>query len=102
MPPRMFPLKYNGEIWRYAFVNVEPLLTEEGRQDFVREAIRVYKSKERKDSIEGEGFEGQMIKGKTYKLGGIGGQHYQATIETQRGNGEISVLIQRTIDHALN
>ena len=98
----MFKVEYEGEIWEYAFAQTDSALSEEGREDLVRETIRVYKKRARSDNIRGAGFEGRLKKDKVYTLGSFGGQLYLGEIETNRGKRNIGLLVSRLIDASLN
>ncbi len=99
---QMFKLEYDGELWEYAFAETDSALTWDGREDLIRETIRVYKSRNRTARIKGEGFEGQIKKDKVFSLGSIGGKLYKAEIDTERGERKVSLLVSKVIGHSLN
>ncbi len=84
---------YCGEEWEYVFFKTDGILNPEDREHFIWNAIDMGVKEIDKRTLKGKNYEGQLvIKGRSF-LGSFVGTEFNASIETERGRGNLSGLM---------
>ena len=98
----MFKLDVDGENWKYAFCGAYGFITSEGREEMLRETIRLYKKGDKSTKIKGNEYEGKITQGKFFTFGTCAGRSYDAELDTDKGKYRAKVLIGETTNIGLN
>lgn len=95
-------LQVDEEIGYYMYANPDGCLSEEDRNHFLTEIVRMDKNGEKHKEIKGKDYEAIISLGKYNLIGYFGGMEYNTKLETNRGKTKCSVLVARLFDPRCN
>lgn len=94
---------YNEEVWSYVFVDPDLFGVSDGDRDHLLwNIVDLQKNKEIERDIEGQNYEGRIIKGKISLFGGLCGRLFRAELDTPKGKRKPKVMLLEKIEAALN
>jgi hypothetical protein len=95
--------KYKGYIWRSTFLETDSLMSEEDRLRIRTQIADMYLDGKDKANIKGDDYEGRITtNNKSYLVGSLWGQEFEAVLETNHGKSKLSLLVAEPIDVSLN
>ena len=87
-------LEHRGYRWGYVFLTAAAYVSSEDVQALMKQAVEMFLNDEYSREIQGDSFEGQLYTQKKYELiGEIGGQRFDADLETESGKDKASFLV---------
>ena len=87
-------LEHKGIRWGYVFLKASSYLEQEEFQELMVQAVEMYLSGEEQRNVKGSEYEGRLYTEQRYELiGTIGGQRFDADLETTRGRDNASFLV---------
>ena len=87
-------LEHKGIRWGYVFLKASSYLNTEEFHDLMLQAVNMYLAGETERNVKGSEYEGQLRTEQRYELiGTIGGQRFDADLETSRGRDNASFLV---------
>lgn len=87
-------LEHKGFRWGYVFLTAAAHITPEDVQALMKQAVEMFINDEHLREIQGASFEGQLHTQKKYELiGELGGQRFDADLETESGRDKASFLV---------
>tara|TARA_A100001037_G_scaffold305874_1_gene347806 strand:- start:3614 stop:3922 length:309 start_codon:yes stop_codon:yes gene_type:complete len=87
-------LEHKGFRWGYVFLTAAAYISPEDVQTLMKQAVEMFLNDEYSRDIIGDSFEGQLFTQKKYELiGEIGGQRFDAELETESGRDKASFLV---------
>ncbi|HAA94670.1 MAG TPA: hypothetical protein DCE26_03160 [Dehalococcoidia bacterium] len=87
-------LEHKGIRWGYVFLKASSYLEQEEFQELMVQAVEMYLAGEEQRNVKGSEYEGRLYTEQRYELiGTIGGQRFDADLETTRGRDKASFLV---------
>ena len=87
-------LEHKGIRWGYVFLKASSYLNTEEFHELMLQAVDMYLAGETERNVKGPEYEGQLRTEQRYELiGTIGGQRFDADLETSRGRDNASFLV---------
>ncbi|HCL25456.1 MAG TPA: hypothetical protein DHW65_03805 [Dehalococcoidia bacterium] len=87
-------LEHKGIRWGYVFLKASSYLKQEEFQELMVQAVEMYLAGEEQRNVKGSEYEGRLYTEQRYELiGTIGGQRFDADLETTRGRDNASFLV---------
>ncbi|MCH8801993.1 MAG: hypothetical protein IH963_13915 [Chloroflexi bacterium] len=87
-------LEHKGIRWGYVFLRAASYLNTEEFQELMVQAVEMYLAGETERSVKGSAYEGRLYTEQRYELiGTLGGQRFDADLETARGRDNASFLV---------
>ncbi|MBM12016.1 MAG: hypothetical protein CL759_08085 [Chloroflexi bacterium] len=87
-------LEHKGIRWGYVFLKASSYLEQEEFQELMVQAVEMYLAGEEQRNVKGSEYEGRLYTEQRYELiGTIGGQRFDADLETTRGRDNASFLV---------
>ena len=87
-------LEHNGIRWGYVFLKASSYLGQEESQELMVQAVEMYLAGETERNVKNSEYEGRLHTEQHYELiGTIGGQRFDADLETSRGKDNASFLV---------
>ena len=86
-------LEHKGIRWGYVFLKASSYLSTEQFHELMVQAVEMYLAGEIERTVKGAEYEGRLYTEQRYELiGTIGGQRFDADLETSRGRDNASFL----------
>ena len=87
-------LEHNGIRWGYVFLKASSYIGQEEFQELMVQAVEMYLAGETERNVKISEYEGRLHTEQRYELiGTIGGQRFDAVLETSRGKDNASFLV---------
>lgn len=87
-------LEHNGVRWGYVFLKASSHLGQDEFRALMVQAVEMYLAGETERSVQGPEYEGRLYTEQRYELiGTMGGQRFDANLETSRGHDYASFLV---------
>jgi len=87
-------LEHNGIRWGYVFLKASSYLGTDEFQDLMVQAVEMFLAGEIERNVKGSEYEGRLYTEQRYELiGTMGGQRFDADLETSRGHDNASFLV---------
>ena len=87
-------LEHKGIRWGYVFLKASSYLNTEEFHELMAQAVEMYLAGETERQVKGAEYEGRLYTEQRYELiGTIGGQRFDADLETSRGRDTASFLV---------
>ena len=87
-------LEHKGMRWGYVFLKASSYLSTEQFHELMVQAVEMYLAGEIERTVKGAEYEGRLYTEQRYELiGTIGGQRFDADLETSRGRDNASFLV---------
>jgi hypothetical protein len=87
-------LEHNGLRWGYVFLKASSYLNTDEVQELMIQAVEMFLAGETERNVKGSEYEGRLFTEQRYELiGTMGGQRFDADIETSRGRDKASFLV---------
>ena len=87
-------LEHKGIRWGYVFLRAASYLNTEEFQELMVQAVEMYLAGETERNVKGSEYEGRLYTEQRYELiGTLGGQRFDADLETTRGRDNASFLV---------
>ena len=87
-------LEHMGARWGYVFLRSSNHLNHEESNDLMLQAVEMYLAGESERKVKHESFEGRLLTEGRYELmGGLGGQRFDAELETVYGRDQATFLV---------
>ncbi|MDA0262709.1 MAG: hypothetical protein O3A93_00960 [Chloroflexi bacterium] len=87
-------LEHNGLRWGYVFLKGAAYLSAEEFQSLMVQAVEMFLAGETERNVRSAEYEGRLYTERRYELiGTIGGQRFNADLETSRGHDNASFLV---------
>jgi len=87
-------LEHNGLRWGYVFLKASSYLNTDDFQELMIQAVEMFLAGETERNVKGSEYEGRLFTEQRYELiGAMGGQRFDADIETSRGRDKASFLV---------
>jgi hypothetical protein len=87
-------LNHKGLRWGYVFLSAALYVSGEDVEALMREAVEMFLNGEKAREVDGNNFEGTLSTQNKYELiGSIGGQRFDADLETENGKDKASFLV---------
>ncbi len=87
-------LEHKGFRWGYVFLTAATHISPDDVHNLMKQAVEMFLSEEYSRDVQGDSFEGQLYTQKKYELlGEIGGQRFDADLETESGRDRTSFLV---------
>jgi hypothetical protein len=95
-------IEHEGKLWNYVYVNSNSLLTPSAREHFAWNVIDTYVREEETRNLKHDDYEGRLANKGRIAYGGLAGTLFDAIFETDRGKGEVSILVMNNFNPNLN
>ena len=87
-------LEHQGIRWGYVFLKASTYLGSDEFQELMVQAVEMYLAGETERNVKGPEYEGRLYTEQRYELiGTMGGQRFDADLETSRGRDNASFLV---------
>ncbi len=87
-------LEHKGVRWGYVFLHGATYINEEEMQDLMVQAVEMYLAGDEEREVKSAGFEGKLYTERKYEvIGALGGQRFDAKLETPRGQDQAAFLV---------
>ena len=87
-------LEHKGLRWGYVFLKASSYLDTEEFHELMIQAVEMYLAGEDERKVTGSEYDGRLYTEQRYELiGTIGGQRFDADLETSRGHDHASFLV---------
>lgn len=87
-------LEHKGIRWGYVFLRSANYLGPEQSHDLMIQAVEMYLGDETEREVKHSEFEGRLSTERRYEvMGGLGGQRFDAVLETAYGKDEATFLV---------
>tara|TARA_B100001029_G_C14972165_1_gene400886 strand:+ start:297 stop:605 length:309 start_codon:yes stop_codon:yes gene_type:complete len=87
-------LEHKGMRWGYVFLKSPTHLDKDDVFDVMRDAVEMYLDGERERDLKESFYEGKLYTQNKYELiGALGGQRFDAEIETNKGKDVLTFLV---------
>ena len=87
-------LEHKGIRWGYVFLKASSHLNTEEFHELMVQAVEMYLAGETERNVKGPEYDGRLYTEQRYELiGTIGGQRFDADLETSRGHDNASFLV---------
>ena len=87
-------LEHKGMRWGYVFLRASSHLEQDKFQELMVQAVEMYLAGEASRNVKGSGYEGRLYTEQRYELiGTMGGQRFDADLETTRGRDNAAFLV---------
>ncbi len=87
-------LEHDGIRWGYVFLKASSYLNTEEFHELMVQAVEMYLAGEEQRNVKGAEYEGRLYTEQRYELiGTIGGQRFDADLETSRGHDSAAFLV---------
>ena len=87
-------LEHKGLRWGYVFLKASSYLSGEEFHELMVQAVEMFLAGEEERNVKGSEYEGRLYTEQRYELiGTIGGQRFDADLETSRGRDKASFLV---------
>ncbi len=87
-------LEHKGMRWGYVFLRSANYLSPDQSHDLMIQAVEMYLGDESEREVKNSEFEGRLSTERRYEvMGGLGGQRFDAVLETAYGNDEATFLV---------
>ena len=86
-------IDYNGEEWRYVFVNSDPSLGNKIQVDIVRNIVDMSHHDEEEREISNEDYVARIRLEESRTFGMLCGKCFSAEIESEEGHSNLSILL---------
>ena len=94
-------LEHKGIRWGYVFLKASSYLSTEQFHELMVQAVEMYLAGEIERTVKGAEYEGRLYTEQRYELiGTIGGQRFDADLETSRGRDNASFLVNEQTQRA--
>ncbi len=90
-------LTYEGEVWKYVYLNPDGLLSQEDHEHLLWHAIDMEKTQRDQMDLKGDNYEGRLERKDRTCLGHFAGRRFDATVETNQGKSKLSVLMMEPV-----
>ena len=91
-------LEHMGIRWGYVFLHGAAHINEEEMKDLMIQAVEMYLAGDEEREIKGDGFEGKLYTERKYEvIGALGGQRFDAKLETPQGARPGGVFGERAV-----
>jgi len=87
-------MEHKGIRWGYVFLKASSYLGQEEFQELMVQAVEMFLAGETERNVKGPAYEGRLYTEQRYELiGTMGGQRFDADLETSRGHDNASFLV---------
>jgi hypothetical protein len=87
-------LEHKGLRWGYVFLKASSYLDTEEFQELMVQAVEMYLAGENERKVKGTEYDGRLYTEQRYELiGTMGGQRFDADLDTSRGRDHASFLV---------
>ena len=87
-------LEHKGLRWGYVFLKVSSYLDTEEFHELMIQAVEMYLAGETERNVKGAEYDGRLYTEQRYELiGTMGGQRFDADLDTSRGHDHASFLV---------
>ncbi len=87
-------MEHKGIRWGYVFLKASSYLGQEEFQELMVQAVEMFLAGETERNVTGQEYEGRLYTEQRYELiGTMGGQRFDADLETSRGPENASFLV---------
>ena len=87
-------LEHMGVRWGYVFLHGAAHINGDEIKDLMIQAVEMYLAGDEEREVKGAGFEGKLYTERKYEvLGTLGGQRFDAKLETSRGQDQAAFLV---------
>jgi len=87
-------LEHNGIRWGYVFLKAASYLGQDEFHELMVQAVEMYLAGEIERNVKSSEYEGRLYTEQRYELiGTLGGQRFDANLETSRGKDTASFLV---------
>ena len=87
-------LEHKGIRWGYVFLRASTYLNAEETQELMGQAVEMFLLGESERNVKGSEYDGRLSTEQRYELiGTMGGQRFDADIETSRGRDKAAFLV---------
>jgi len=87
-------MEHKGIRWGYVFLKASSYLGQEEFQELMVQAVEMFLAGETERNVKGPEYEGRLYTEQRYELiGTMGGQRFDADLETSRGHDIASFLV---------
>ena len=87
-------MEHKGIRWGYVFLKASSYLGQEEFQELMVQAVEMFLAGETERNVKGPEYEGRLYTEQRYELiGTMGGQRFDADLETSRGHDNASFLV---------
>ena len=87
-------MEHKGIRWGYVFLKASSYLGQEEFQELMVQAVEMFLAGETERNVKGPEYEGRLYTEQRYELiGTMGGQRFDADLETSRGHDNASSLV---------
>ncbi|MEE8465896.1 MAG: hypothetical protein V3S68_05410 [Dehalococcoidia bacterium] len=87
-------LEHKGLRWGYVFLKASSYLSNEEFHELMVQSVEMYLAGETERNVKGPEYEGRLYTEQRYELiGTMGGQRFDADLDTSRGHDHASFLV---------